>query len=78
MITNIKSINVFPSWGCCSLCGSGRAELSCCCFGHYFLCSTQEYTLMIQDAHAFSNLKVSCKAKLEIELSWEVNVEQTS
>jgi len=33
---------------------------------------------MIQDAHAFSNLKVSCKAKLEIELSWEVNVEQTS
>lgn len=38
----------------------------------------QEYALMIQDAHTFSNLKVSCKAKLEIELSWEVNVEQIS
>lgn len=38
----------------------------------------QESALMIQDAHTFSNLKVSCKAKLEIELSWEVNVEQIS
>lgn len=30
---------------------------------------------MIQDTRTFSNLKVSCKAKLEIELSWEVNAE---
>lgn len=30
---------------------------------------------MIQDAHTFSNLKVSCTAKLEIELNWKANAE---
>lgn len=48
MITNIKSINVFPLWGCCSVHDSDRTGLmSCCCFGHYFLrlCSSNAFTL---------------------------------
>lgn len=48
MITNIKSISVFPSWGCCSVHDSDCTELmSCCCFGHYFLhlCSFNALTL---------------------------------
>lgn len=47
MITNIKSINVFPSRGWCFVHVSNRTELTCCCcFGHYFLhlCSSNALT----------------------------------
>lgn len=47
MITNIKSINVFPSWGCCSVHDLDCTELMrCCYFGRYFLhlCSSNALT----------------------------------
>lgn len=46
MITNIKSINVFPSWDCCSVHDLDLTKLiRWCCFGRYslHLCSSNAF-----------------------------------
>lgn len=52
IITNIKSINVFPSWDCCSVRNVDHTELRRRCVGHHFFhsCSSNALPFQIRES----------------------------